>query len=297
MALAFPSVSVRKLLPGKKSSVPATGKRSIFQRSKPKTDLTTETAQPVLEPDQIVVPQAQDNSGWYRLGISEFANWGNVYTKRISTLSFRLYAPMVCVGLFAGYHLLIGAASQFLPEVADLPHIPVSLNLDPMPPEWIAGNYAVDRRTYFDLGGGLQGDDALAWMASYRPSPVGMTTADLSALAAAIRADLAKYGTTAKWQAVGKLNTAPAFSTPGKAISSYGDRLKDGIVLVVNDSSAVFPVVAQVDGEWSVTLFKGNACRTLLGPVAAGCTDVRAKGGEISKEARSVLSMIDPRRA
>ncbi|MBY5551094.1 hypothetical protein HFO61_30585 [Rhizobium leguminosarum] len=281
MVLAFPPVKVGNLLPRRRTtSVPVI--------------IEGELAKPV-EPDEIVVPKGYLPSNWYRLGISEFANWGNVYTKRISILSGRFFYPMICVGLFAGYHLVVGTAGQFFPQIDALPHLPVRMDLDPMPPAWIASSFATDRKTYFDLGGGLQGDDALAWMASYRPLPTGMTAADLDQLAAAIKADLPKYGTAAdKWKSVAGLSAAPKITRPAKAIAEYSDRLKTGIV-VVFDHSGVVPVVSHVAGEWSVLLFKGAACRTLLGPVPAGCADTRTPNG-ISKEARSVLTMIDPRK-
>ncbi|OWO89998.1 hypothetical protein B5E41_29160 [Rhizobium esperanzae] len=286
MALAFPPVKVSNLLSRRRlKSVP-----EIIP-----LQIEGELARPI-EPDEIVIPKGYLPSNWYRLGISEFANWGAVYTRRISLLSGRFMYPMLAVGLFAGYHLAVGAAGQFFPEIDALPHLPVRMNLDPMPPAWIASNLATDRKTYFDLGGGLQGDDTLAWMASYRPLPTGMTAADLDQLAAAIKADLPKYGAaTDKWKTVRGLSNAPTITRPAKAIAENGDQLKTGIVVVFDDS-AVVPVVSHVTGEWSVLLFKGAACRTLLGPVPAGCADTRTPNG-ISKEARSVLSMIDPRKA
>lgn len=299
MALAFPTARVRKLLPGIKSSVPAIGKRGLFQRLSRKLDLVAETEQPAHEPDEIVIPKGHLPGNWYRLGISEFANWGNIYTKRIAILSGRFYWPMIAVGVFAGYHLIINPASQFFPEVATLPHIPVSMNLDPMPPAWFGGRTAIDGKTYFDLGGGLQGDSALSWMSSYRPSPVGMSTEDLAAYVASIKVDLPKFGKNfvkwdMVWRGLGKDQSGITFTSADKAIAVFGERLRTGLIVAV-DGEAV-PLVAHVAGEWSITLFKGNACRTLLGPTVAGCTDYRAKGGEISKEARTVLMLIDPRR-
>ncbi|MBY5453974.1 hypothetical protein HFO91_30820 [Rhizobium leguminosarum] len=269
MALAFPQVKVGKLFSRRAKSVP--------------------------EIKQDIHPQGGIPANWYRLGISRYANWGNVYTKRIALLSFRLFYPVLGVGLFAGYHLMIGMAAPLFPPLMRLPHLPVSMNLDPTPPAWIASNLETDRKTYFDLGGGLQGDEALSWMTSYRPLPTGMSAADLDRLATAIKADLPKYGTAAdKWKAVNSLTSVPQIAKPKTAIAQYGDRLTAGIVVVFDDS-AVVPVVSHVAGEWSVLLFKGANCRTLLGPVPAGCADTRTPNG-ISKEARSVLSMIDPRK-
>lgn len=40
---------------------------------------------------------------------------------------------MFCVDLLAGYHRFVHTALQSIPEFADIPYIPVSINLDPMP--------------------------------------------------------------------------------------------------------------------------------------------------------------------
>lgn len=270
MALAFPSVSVGKLLPWRRAkSVP-----EIDTRSQAKNQLP---------------------ANWYRLGISRYANWGNVYSKRIALLSDRMMYPALAVGLFAGYHLVIGVAAPFFPEIEQLPHLPVSMNLDPTPPAWIAGTLATDRKTYFDLGGGLQGDEALAWMADYRPKPESLSAAELDSLTAALKADLPRYGTNAaKWKNVAVLPTAPKITRAAKAIAEYGDRLKTGVIVIFEDSQVV-PVVSHVEGAWSVVLFRGSSCRTFLGPVPAGCEDHRAATG-IAPEAHSFLSMIDPRK-
>ncbi|TCB60152.1 hypothetical protein E0J20_09165 [Rhizobium leguminosarum bv. viciae] len=282
MALAFPPVKVGNLLSRRRTtSVPVI--------------IEGELAKPI-EPDEIVVPKGYLPANWYKLPVSRLANWGMVYTYRIEALSKSLFYPALAVGLFAGYHLAIGIGSQFAPEVAALPHLPASLNFDPTPPAWIASNLETDRKSYFDLGGGLQGDETLSWMASYRPLPTGMSAADLDQLTSAMKADLAKYGTvTDKWKAVSGLDDVPQFANPKTAIADHADGLKSGIVVVFKDTDVV-PVVSHVAGEWSVLLFKGAACRTLLGPVPAGCADKRTIGG-ISNEARSVLSMIDPRKA
>lgn len=234
--------------------------------------------------------------GWYDLDISQVVNRGLVLNVRFQEISKKGKWPMFAVGMFAGYHLIISAVSPLVPEIAELPHVGFSIAMDPTPPAVIAETINADAATYFDIGGGLQADQSLAWLATYRPMPESLSVADLDALTAAIRADLPRFGTdAAKWETVARLSIAPKITRPEKAMAEYGDRLKTGIVAILRDSNVV-PVVAHVAGQWSVILFKGADCRVSLGPVPAGCSDHRAAEG-IAKEARSIFSMMKPQGA
>lgn len=257
--------------------------KSLFQRGKAS----------VADRHAISAAKNQTPEGWYDLDISQVVNRGHILNDRFQTLSVRMKWPMFALGLFAGYHLIISAVSPIVPEIAELPHVGFTVAMDPTPPAVIAQTVASDRSTYFDLGGGLRGDESLAWLAQYAPKPESLSMADMDALSTAIRADLSKFGTdAAKWKTVASLPTAPKITRPEKALAEYADRLKTGIVIVLRDS-AVVPVVAHVRGEWSVVVYKGKDCRSFVGPVPAGCSDHRAADG-IANEARSIFSMIQP---
>lgn len=231
---------------------------------------------------------------WHRLDVSKIATRGRVLSKRIQFLSKALYVPMLGWGLFAGYHLAVNVMSPYMPELRELPQLRLSLNLDHRPPDFIMNMAQPSAASYFDLGGGLKGDVSLAWMSDYRPRPEGLTARNLDDLVVAMRRDLPRYGTNSRsWESVGSLSFTPKVARPEQAIAKFGDRLPGGILIVLRDSSVV-PFVGHSDGEWSVLLFKDKACRAFVGPVPSGCED-RTKSGTVPKEARTILSMINPK--
>lgn len=233
---------------------------------------------------------------WHRLEVSKIATRGRVLSKRIQFLSgSKLFQGAIfCWGLFAGYHLVLNVMSPYMPELTELPQMRLSLNLDHRPPDFILNMAQTDASNYFDLGGGLQGDGRLAWMAEYRPRPEGLTVRNLNELVVAMKRDLPRFGTNSRsWESVGSLSFTPKVSRPEQAITKFSDRLPGGILIVLRDSSVV-PFVGHSEGQWSVLLFKDKACRAFVGPVPSGCED-RTKSGSVPNEARTILSMIDPR--
>ncbi len=233
---------------------------------------------------------------WHRLEVSKVATRGRVLSKRVQFLSrSKLFQGAIfCWGLFAGYHLVLNVLSPYMPELAELPQIRVSLNLDHRPPDFILNMAQTDASSYFDLGGGVKGDAGLAWMANYRPRPEGLSVANLSDLVVAMRKDLPGFGKVAQpWEHVLALPFRPKVSSAGNAISKFGDRLSNGILILLKDSDVV-PFVGHAEGQWSVLLFKDKACRAFVGPVPAGCDD-RTKSETVPADVRPVLSMIDPK--
>lgn len=233
---------------------------------------------------------------WHRLEVSKIATRGRVLSKRVQFLSgSKLFQGVIfCWGLFAGYHLVLNVMSPYMPELTELPQIRLSLNLDHRPPDFILNMAQPNAASYFDLGGGLRGDASLAWMSNYRPRPEGLTGRNLNDLVVAMRRDLLRYGTNSRsWESVGGLSFTPKVSRPEQAIRDYSNRLPEGILIVLRDSSVV-PFVGHADGQWSVLLFKDKACRAFVGPVPSGCED-RTKSGSVPNEARTILSMIDPK--
>lgn len=233
---------------------------------------------------------------WNRLEVSKIATRGRVLSKRVEFLSkSKLFQSAVfCWGLFAGYHLVLSTMSPYWPELKELPQIRLSLNIDHRPPDFILNMAQTNAANYFDLGGGLKGDGKLAWMADYRPRPEGLTVEDLSGLVLAMRKDLPRFGKVAKpWENVLSLPFAPKLTGSVKAASTFGDRLSNGVLILLKDTDVV-PFVGHSDGQWSVLLFKDKACRAFVGPVPSGCED-RTKSGSVPNEARTILSMIDPR--
>ncbi|NTA19754.1 hypothetical protein [Agrobacterium tumefaciens] len=233
---------------------------------------------------------------WHRLEVSKIATRGRVLSKRVQFLSgSKLFQGAIfCWGLFAGYHLVLNVMSPYMPELTELPQIRLSLNLDHRPPDFILNMAHTDASNYFDLGGGLKGDGRLDWMAEYRPRPEGLTVRNLNELVVAMKRDLPHFGTNSRsWESVGSLSFTPKVSRPEQAITKFSDRLPDGILIVLRDSSVV-PFVGHSEGQWSVLLFKDEDCRAFVGPVPSGCED-RTKSGAVPNEARTILSMIDPK--
>ncbi|WP_165447389.1 hypothetical protein [Rhizobium leguminosarum] len=231
---------------------------------------------------------------WYELDVSRVATQGHVNTARMAYLSRVLSLPLLLAGTVIGYHIVVSAVEPFAPELASAaPHLSLSFRIDPTPPAAIMSALNVDSKRYYDLGGGLSGDAGLRWMANYTPRPESLSLDDLSRLSGALKTDLAQYGRNVdKWQHIKALPVAPQIAQPSQAIKEYGERLRTGIVIVMPNSDVV-PVVSHTAGEWSVLLFKGNACRVALGPLIDGCSDYRGKS-EIATEARAVLKIVDP---
>lgn len=235
-------------------------------------------------------------ANWSNMEVSRIASRGRVLGSRVSVLtgSKIMRSALIGAGLFAGYHLAINVASTWMPEVQELPHFNLAMQLDHRPPNFIMNMGQKSSATYFDLGGGLQGDGRLAWMADYRPRPDGLSVSNLDDLVVAMRKDLPRFGKAAKpWENVLALPFGPKVSGAEQAISKFGDRLQTGILIVLRDSDVV-PFVGHADGQWSVLLFKDKACRAFVGPVPAGCED-RTKSGSVPNDVRPVLSMIAPR--
>ncbi|TBH28175.1 hypothetical protein ELG63_36420 [Rhizobium leguminosarum] len=233
---------------------------------------------------------------WPNMEVAKIASRGRVLGARVSFLaqSKVMRSALIGVGLFAGYHLAINVASAWMPEVQELPHVNLAMQIDHRPPDFIMNMGQQSAATYFDLGGGLQGDGRLAWMAGYRPRPDGLTVGNLNDLVVAMRKDLPRFGKAAKpWDNVLALPFGPKVSGAEQAISKFSDRLQTGILIVLRDSDVV-PFVAHAEGQWSVLLFKDKACRAFVGPVPSGCED-RTKSGSVPNDVRPVLSMIAPR--
>lgn len=233
---------------------------------------------------------------WPNMEVAKIASRGRVLGARVVFLaqSKVMRSALIGVGLFAGYHLAINVASAWMPEVQELPHVNFAMQLDHRPPDFIMNMGQKSAATYFDLGGGLQGDGRLAWMANYRPRPDGLTVSNLNDLVVAMRKDLPRFGKVAKpWDNVLALPFGPKVSGAEQAISKFGDRLQTGILIVLRDSDVV-PFVGHAEGQWSVLLFKDKACRAFVGPVPSGCED-RTKSGSVPNDVRPVLSMIAPR--
>lgn len=238
-------------------------------------------------------PEMKNNlpANWDKMDVSILATRGAILCNRFHRLSRVKKLPLAAITLFAGYHLVALTISPLV----SLPALPIAYQIDPTPPKWLTASTAQAEPVSFDIGGGLTGDANLAWLADYAPKPESLSTEQLDGLAAALKADLAAHGKKVdQWKQVAALAPAPKITRADKVISKYPDRLKSGVVVVLENDSVV-PVVSHVAGEWSVLLFKDSSCRVALGPIPSGCDDYRGSGG-VSEEARAVFKLIQPKK-
>lgn len=157
--------------------------------------------------------------------------------------------------------------------------------------------FMFDPDSYFDLGGGLKGAPDVAWMGDYRPKPESLSSKDYDALIKATQADVAAYGKDAgSWTGTTALSTKPMVTRPEKALPKYGDRLKEGIVLVPEDFRPV-SVLAHTQGQWSINLVASGGCVTVLGPVASGCQNGVTADDPLNGNVRRYLAEIQPKSA
>ncbi|MBY3314753.1 hypothetical protein [Rhizobium laguerreae] len=164
-------------------------------------------------------------------------------------------------------------------------------------PEAVRGLFLFDPDNYFDLGGGLKGGPDIAWMGDFRPKPESLSAKDYDALIKATVADVAAYGKEAgKWTSTNALPIKPMVTRPAKALPKYGDRLKDGVVLVPEDFGPV-SVLAHTQGQWSINLVAPGGCATVLGPVASGCQNSVTADDPLNANVRRYLADIQPKPA
>ncbi|MGO7674889.1 hypothetical protein ACC685_33540 [Rhizobium ruizarguesonis] len=216
-----------------------------------------------------------------RLDVALIATRGHVLSARVNRLTGAFHWPMIGLALVAVYGVYRTGWTYISP---------------PTVPTTIAQALTFDPDSYFDLGGGLRGSAAMAWMGNYAPKPESLSAADYDALTAAVRTDLELHGFHPEnWTAVAGLKTKPQITRPEKAISQYADRLPSGIILLPEDES-VASVVGHVAGQWAVTLFRGGVCQTILGPLPAGCADMTKQDG-VSAYIASYFDSIKPKPA
>jgi hypothetical protein len=161
-------------------------------------------------------------------------------------------------------------------------------------PGFILSALTYDPSTYFDIGGGVKAGPELAWLSAYKPRPESLSVEDYSALVQATSKDLAANGVdAANWTTVGALKVQPKVTRMEKAFSQWGDRLKDGIVMVP-ENGAVTPIVAHVAGQWGLSFAAPGRCSTVLGPVATGCRDETNKDQPFDQNIRGFFARMKP---
>lgn len=164
-------------------------------------------------------------------------------------------------------------------------------------PESVRSLFVYDPDTYFDLGGGLNGGPDMAWMGDYKPQPESLSAADYDALVKAVQADVGTHGKdAASWTAVQGLKTQPMITRPAKALPKYGDRLKDGIVLIPEEFGPV-SILAHTQGQWSINLIASGGCATVLGPIASGCQNGTTQDDPLNVNVRRFLAEVEPKQA
>ncbi|NKK58790.1 hypothetical protein GFM44_23105 [Rhizobium leguminosarum bv. viciae] len=267
--------------------------------------------------------------------VSQIATRGHVLVARTQAISSALNPPMTllllwCVSSIIGTFVdtsitgLVGLAFVGLLSLAAMRGIRVSpdtkvvsiamlvvmafVSLGKLPiggvfsgggalPASIQRLFVFDPDSYFDLGGGLKGGADIAWMGDFRPKPESLSSKDYDALIKATQADVAAYGKEAgKWTNTNALPIKPMVTRPAKALPKYGDRLKDGVVLVPEDFGPV-SVLAHTQGQWSINLVAPGGCATVLGPVASGCQNSVKADDPLNSNVRRYLADIQPKPA
>lgn len=164
-------------------------------------------------------------------------------------------------------------------------------------PQSVRNLFVYDPESYFDLGGGLKGGPDLAWMGNYPPRPESLSAADYDSLVKATIADVAAFGKEAgNWRDTSALKTQPMITRPAKALPKYGDRLKDGIVLIPEDFGPV-SILGHTQGQWAITLIASGGCATVLGPIATGCQNGVTADDPLNANVRRYLDEVEPQQA
>lgn len=232
---------------------------------------------PPIDAAEVTVPTPEPTELNPNFDVAQVATRGHVIVARTEKLSRIGFWPALALGVIAGIGVF---------RASSVPNYV-------MPPRFIAEALTYDETMYFDLGGGLRGPSALAFMADYAPTPESLPAADYDALTAALRTDLEAHGIEIdKWEAVGALKTAPKVTSPRRLLSEFSGRLKDGAIVVDTENEMV-SVAAYVGGQWAVTAFSRRGCETVVGPVAKGCDDGTRKDGWTNQAVR-LLSTYKP---
>ena len=234
---------------------------------------------------------------WEELDVSQVASRGHVLVERFQVLTKRFQFPALIVGGIAGYQIAISLAVPFEPSLASYALInPASISVDARPPAVLAADAIDPIQTAAKTPVNSAPSVSYAnWQDRYPPTGKTLSLADLSRLSEALNADMKSEAMNFKsWRHVAGLAVPPKITRKEKAIAKYADRLKTGIVTIM-DGQPVVPVVSHVEGQWSVLLFKAGSCRVMLGPMPEGCADFRSAGSEVSPEAQTVFDMIAPK--
>ncbi len=209
--------------------------------------------------------------------VAQVATRGHVLMARCEAVAKVGFWPALAVGVVAGFFVF---KASYAPALVT-------------PPTFLKNALTYNEETYFDLGGGLRGPSALAWMADYAPTPESLSQSDYDALVAALKTDLSAHGIEiADWEAIGALKKAPKITSPARLFADFKDRVKDGAVVVDKDNQIVF-VAAYVEGRWALTDVRPSRCQTVLGPVAKDCVDGTNPEGW-TRQAVQILASLKP---
>lgn len=223
-----------------------------------------------------------------RMPIAALATRGHVNLARAKHATDLLYWPMLVVGLVSlPLAVAVGMRAS-----------------EPVPfPEAVRDFFWFDRATYYDLGGGLRGSPAEVWLASYRPTPESLSSAQHVALVEALADDIADHGAEpSQWARVAELERTPQITRPERVFSEHSGRLRDGVVAVPEELTREAPIalVAYVEAGWSVTLFDGNGrCYVTEGPAVDACASLPSSGRDdrartLNRDAADILRTMRP---